>query len=349
MNDVSQSSETTRTADQIAVNEYFESTAYQEARRTRHRDYQPHQTNKRWTVALSDLDVSPKLSFILGLAGLNVILLVVGCATPIAMHLTQDFVNRSNGYFFMMAFIQTIILPPIISFSFATVTPMFWYGSVLLRFGVGILLVIPGCLAFYTLINLIDGSPPNDFWFTFSGVMFTQFLTAGTVALVIQMWSPWTLTHLRDESGRLPPLGTRAMLELTGVAAIGCAFFMTDGTDAILEGILFFAGMGGVSSLAVIAVLIAFLRDDRRNLAVAAMAFAASFSMAALLCGFFAIQEFGWSSISGNLLTFTATATYGATVIAGVMWMCVRWLRFCGWRCINRNHEKTLPRPVPQL
>jgi hypothetical protein len=179
--------------------------------------------------------------------------------------------------------------------------------------------------------------------------MFSQFLVAGTVALVVQMWSPWTLTHQREERTPLPPLGTLAILELTGVAAIGCMVFMTEGMGEIWQGLLFFAAMGAFSSLAVITVLIAFLREDCRNLVSAGLAMVASLAMSSLMCGFFAVMQFGWNSIRGNFLYFTATALLGASVICGVMWLCVRWLRLCGWRCVNRNEKRALATELKML
>jgi hypothetical protein len=238
-----------------------------------------------------------------------------------------------------MAVIQTIGFPAIVGFSFATVTPMFWYGPVLIRFATGILMVMPGSIAFYAVANHLDRST-GDIWLAFASVMFTQFVVAGAVALVIQMWSPWTLIHRRGDHSPLPQLGTRAILELTGVAAIGCAMFMGVEVGSNLEGNLFFAGMGLLSSFAVIAVLIAFLRDFRRNLISALVAFAASFAMAGMMCGFLAISEFGYDSITRYFASFVMATTYGAVVIAGVMWLCVNWLRICGWRCVNRNLEQ---------
>ncbi len=282
MDNAPPSFESTLTEDQQAVNEYFASEAYQEASRRRKGSPRRWYAASGWRDGLLDLDLTPSVSFVLGLAGLNVILVIFASLSPIAIYYTEDMVSRSNGFFMMLAYVQTIIFPPIISFSFATVTPMFWYGSVLLRFATGFLMVVPGCVAFYTLFLLIDNGAPDDFWFQLSGVMFTQFLVAGTVALVVQMWSPWTLTHQRDQQTPLPPLGTLAILELTGVAAIGCAVFMTEGMGEIWQGILFFAAMGAVSSLAVITVLIAFLREDRRNLISAVLALVASIAMASL-------------------------------------------------------------------
>ncbi len=340
MNSELKSAEIVPTDDQKAVNEYFASGAYEKANRRRNSNPGPRRWSNQWSSDWLDLDLSPALSFVLGLAGLNLILLVFACMAPLAIYSLENAISPSDGFFVMMAFIQTIMFPPIISFSFATVTPMFWYGSVAIRFAVGFLLVVPGCLAFCALVRLLDGGPPDDFWFQFSGVMFTQFLVAGTIALLIQMWSPWTLTHERGDQSPLPPLGTMAILELTGVAAIGCAVFMFDGFGEILEGVLFFAGIGGLSSLAVIAVLIAFLREHRRNFLSGCVGFAAALAMAALMCSFFAIQEFGWNSVTDNLLFVTATSIYGAVVISAVMWICVGWLRVCGWRCVNRNLEK---------
>jgi hypothetical protein len=343
--------------DQKAVNEYFASKSYQEPGRRHRRALKP-QAFPRAPGDLSgyglpryraddwlDAGLTPAASFVLGLVGLNFILLITACVPPIAIHLMNQMVSPRDGFFMMMAFIQTIMFPPLISFSFATVTPMFWYGRVWIRFAVGILMVLPGCFAFFALITQLEGNQGDDFLFAFSGVMFTQFLVAGTVALLVQMWSPWTLTHQRRARTPLPPLGTLAILELTGVAALGCAVFMWDGFGGILEGILFFAGIGALSSLAVIAVQIAFLRDDRRNLVSAVIGFAAALGMAALMCGFFAIAEFGWASVTQDLPFITMASAYGAVVISAVLWLCVYWLRFCGWRCVNRHLEKA--RSIP--
>jgi hypothetical protein len=132
-------------------------------------------------------------------------------------------------------------------------------------------------------------------------------------------------------------------MELTGVAAIGCAVFMVEGFGDIVEGILFFAAMGAISSLAVIAILIAFLREQSRNRWFATIAFVACFAMAWLMCGFFAVMEFSWDSLASNSVYISATSLVGATVIAAVMWLCVSWLRFCGWRCVNRGQKEASP------
>ncbi len=325
--------------DQVAVNEYFESLVSGEVDQW----HEPRASDPLWSNGdvrsplWDDRDLTPAVSFGLGLVGLNVILIVFAGLAPLLLEMMESLVSRPDGFFAMMSLVQVVMFPPIISFSFATVTPMFWYGSVLLRFLVGMLMVVPGCVVFFFLMSLMDGSPPDDFWFGFGGVMFTQFLVAGTVALVVQMWSPWTLTHARPDQEPLPPLGLLAMMELTGVAAIGCAVFMVEGFGDIVEGILFFAAMGAISSLAVIAVLIAFLREQGRNRWSAAIAFLACFAMAWLMCGFFAVMEFSWDSLASNSLFISGTALIGAIVIAAVMWLCVSWLRFCGWRCVNRS------------
>jgi hypothetical protein len=211
---------------------------------------------------------------------------------------------------------------------------------VLVRFAAGILMVIPGCLMFYVLMNAMEGHPPDDFWMAFAGVMFTQFLSAGSIALVIQMWTPWTLVHDRDPQSPLPRLGTRAILELTGVAATGYAVFRWEGFHEIWQGVLFFAVMGCFSSLAVIAALIALLRSRKVHLISTVIAFAGAFAMAGLMCGLFAVQEYGLSILGSGMLLVGAASLYGAVVICGVMWLCIRWLKTCGWRCIHRHAEK---------
>ena len=324
--------------DQKAVIDYFASPAYH--RGTQVSAVAPVQ---RWTLDalwMGDQRLSPSLSFWLGLAGLNVILLVFAVMMPTALHGVQTTLNRSPGYVATMLLLQTIVFPPIIAFSFATVTPMFWYGSVVVRTLAGAVMVLPACFVFYLTLSFLEGRPVDDFWFGFCGVMFAQFLTVGTVALIVQMWSPWTLSHARAAGTPLPPLGLRAMMELTGVAAVGCAIFLSVDTADILEGLMFFTGVGLLSSVAVIGVMIGFLRSENRSLLAAGISVVCAFATAFMLAAFFAVAEFGWDGLSYDFVLVAAVSLYGTAIICGVMWLCLWWLRNCGWQCVSREDEK---------
>ena len=58
---------------------------------------------------------------------------------------------------------------------------------------------------------------------------------------------------------------------------------------------------------------------------------------ALLLNGFFAVAEFGWNSLIYGAPIMAAVSVYGTALIMGVMWLCLWWLRSCGWVCVNRR------------
>ena len=130
------------------------------------------------------------------------------------------------------------------------------------------------------------------------------------------------------------------MMELTVIAAVGFAVIVSIDSGDFVEGVLFFTGMGFLSSLAVISVLIAFLRQGHRNHRAAIIAGLFAFGSAFLLSGFMAVMEYGWDSLIYNFLLISAVSMYGAVLICGVMWLCLWWLRSCGWRCVSRQERE---------
>jgi hypothetical protein len=291
-------------------------------------------------IRLMQEGFNPAASFWLGIVGLGTLVFLCGALVPVCMEAVRRTITTQPSFVALVLVFYVIVVPPVITFSFATVTPMFWFGSVMFRFCAGIVSVIPGCVAFCVGLATLNRGPPPDFWVDFSAVMFAQFLAAGAVALTIQMWSRWTLSHARSPDTPLPPLGTRAMMELTGLAAIGFAVFVSLDKFEITEGLLLFTLAGMLSSLAVISVLIGLLRGERRSPLAAGLAGLFAFATAFLFAGFFAVDEFGVASIGSNLVLISALSLVGGTIALAVMWVCVWWLRVCGWRCVSRQEEK---------
>jgi hypothetical protein len=324
--------------DQRAIAEYFASATY------RRRSTAPtHTPDQAWVLdsVMLDHDVVPTTSLCWGLLGLIGILAFFGFLMPLEIKLVEEFFNTGRPMFAMQSILfQTLLFPPAISFSFATVTPMFWYGSIVLRFAIAALMVFPGCVAFYLAASWADEFSSHDFWMGFACVMFAHFLTAGTIALTIQMWSPWALSHARPRGAPLPALGTRAMMELTVIAAVGFAVIVSIDSSKYTDGIIFFAVLGCLSSLAVISALIAFLREGSRNYHSAIISAVLAFGSACLLTGFLAVVEFGWQSLIYEAPFVAAVSLYGAVLICAIMWLCLWWLRSCGWSCINRRESK---------
>ena len=187
--------------DQLEVREYLASSRYQRAK----------STNWQRERMVANMEVGETKSLFMGIGGLATFVLVFGAAMPLGMELVEVvFTTGQPKYALMMIILQTLLYPPAVCFAFATVTPMFWYGSVFLRFALASFAVLPGCIVFVALIAILEGGA-DDFWLDFFAVMFAYFITASTIALGVQLWSPWTMTHAREGSSFAPPTGTRSM------------------------------------------------------------------------------------------------------------------------------------------
>ena len=325
------------TDDQRATDANLDSGRYQRAEGPRHQEASLEPESRSWFEYRAI--ESDGQSLIAGIVGLSAIAFLLGIAFPLEIHLLNKFDIGKPIYIWMMMIIQSMLLPPMVGFSFAATTPMFWYGSVILRFAMAIAAVLPGCLGCGIAVAIVEGGQPDGFFHAFSLVMFTCLMTIAMVALTTQLWTRWTLSHARSHVAALPPTGIRTMIELTGVAAIGCAVFMSNGSLEYLEGIYLFGGMGFMASIAIICTQIAFLREGPRSRTATLPYFglAAAFASAFILNSFFGVVEYGWDVLSSELFLISAASLYGALVIYGVMWICLSWLRFCGWQCIDRR------------
>ena len=320
--------------DQHEIAEYFASSRYQRAKST---------TWQRERM-VANIEVGETKSLFMGIGGLATFVLVFGAAMPMGMELFEEVFRTGRPKFALtMIMVQTLLYPPAVCFAFATVTPMFWYGSVFLRFAMASFAVLPGCIAFVALIAIFEGGA-DDFWLDFFAVMFAYFITASTIALGVQLWSPWTMTHAREGSSFAPPTGTRSMLELTAIAAIGCAILGAIDLESVMEGVLFLTAFAFLASIAIISLLIIALGENERKRLAVIVAAGSAFVGAALVNGFFAVMEYDWYALTTEFLLIGTVSLYGVVVITALMALCLGWLRYCGWTCINRRNQR-----VPEL
>jgi hypothetical protein len=323
--------------DRQAIADYFSSETYAR-RRSRHKVARPAADVPIWPNPV----LTPRTSFWMGLCGLSVMLLVFGNAAPILSGALRTVIDANDSYVIFVALDQTAILPALVCFAFAIVTPMFWYGSVLVRFALAIILIVPGCLGFAVSSAWLD--PTELFLLSFTRVVLAMFVVIGVVAVLVQMWSHWTLSHSRPIVSRIERSKTRYIMELTGVAAMAFAAIVSIETDEdeLTEALLFFATLCLLSTGAVLGMLIGFLRPQGRNfVAVAAsamFAFATSFIYAAM----HAFEQFGWDKLPDMLPEVMLVSVYGTGVLLAAMWLCVAWLRGSGWACVHRREEKRL-------
>lgn len=312
--------------DQRAVTEYFASSRYQ---RTKTLGKFPERF-------VSNVDIEESHSLIVGICGLAALVLVFGAAMPIGLELLEAFLGVAMSFTVSAMVFQTLFLPPVVCFAFATVTPMFWCGSVFVRFALASLAVLPGSVACCALISILEPGD-EDFWRIFFVVMFAYFMTTAAISLTVQLWSPWTMTHAREDLASTPATGTRSMLELTAITAIGCAVVASMEFEDVIEGVFFFSAFAVLATIAIISVLISILGAAQLTRKGIAIAVGTSFLASLFVSGFIAVAEYDWYALRDEFLLIGLVSLYGTALICGLMAVCLGWLRRCGWRCIHRH------------
>lgn len=322
--------DSTKNEDQREIADYFSSSRYARTQ----------VQNRQRERMIANIEIGESKSLFLGIGGLAGLVLLFGALMPLGMEVVEEaFSNGQPQFAVMCMIIQTLFYPPIVCFAFATVTPMFWYGSVFVRFAMASLSVIPGCVAFVIVLSLVEPGE-NDIWLDFFAVIFPYFITAATIALGVQLWSPWTMAHVRDDPELCPPTGTRSMLELTGIAAIGCAVLANVDFSDVMEGLLFFLGFSVLASVGIISVLIIALGQDPSLKKAIAVTAAFAFAIAFFVNGFFAIMEYDWYALTSEFLLIAGVSLYGMCVIGILVAVCLRWLHHVGWTCVDRRRQR---------
>jgi hypothetical protein len=333
----------TLSEDQQAIAEYFASETYARSK-SRPIGASSRPGRSKWP----DRSLAPTTSFVMGLAGLSAMLFILGTLAPMLTGELNWAMKTSDNYVVFTMLDQTMIYPAIMVFTFVAVTPMFWYGSVLLRFVLAAILIVPACFGFLSQSDRFD--PPSGFPLIFTAVACATFLTIGAIAVLVQMWSHWTLSHSRQIDSPLAPTGTRSIMELTVVTAVGCfAFLSVDTSDSdVVETLLLFMALGFCTAVAVIGMLIAFLRPGRRNFFAASISALFAFGGSFIYSGMHAFKAFGWGELPNMLLPMVVASVYGTAVFGGVMCICIWWLRVCGWVCLSREEERQVRETASQ-
>lgn len=325
----SDASEAAYSEDRQAIAEYYASRTYA-LTKTRVKRFRRPTERPVWP----DRVLSPGTSFGVGLLGLSLVLVGTAALAPI-LHQGVQLALDPGIYFIAFAMVdQTVVYPVIVGFVFATVTPMFWYGSVLVRCCIAALIVMPGCVASY--FTLLSTGDVQGFWVT----ALAMFCVVGLLPVLIQMVAHWTLSHSRILGEPVNPVGTRSIMELTIVAAIACAILLNVDTTEYKETLLLFTAVAALTSVAVVSMLIALLRVGPRNMLAGGVALLFAFGTSFVYTGMLAFLEYGWASLPKMLGSIVIPALYGTIVMTAIMWAYVWWLRGCGWACISRAEEK---------
>jgi len=295
-----------------------------------------------WVLRRLDLPKNASVSrtsFLSGLTGIAFALFVVAGSLPIMLEVVESSFRGALTFNVQMVVVQSLVLPLFILICLAATTAMFWYGSLFKRFGMAFLMVLPGFLVFLFSFSLTNGL--RDEVSVFASVLFAQLLAGAVVAILIQFWTPWTLSHLRDATSPFPVTGIRSMIELTAIAAIGFTLFKLIDVLRLYEGLIFFAIVGVLGTSACTRAMIVFLCEGKHNRKAIPLAMLATFVLAFAFNGFFAAANFGWGweSIGYNFLPIGLLALYGAAILFGTVWMMLAWLYGCGWRCVDQRKK----------
>lgn len=244
---------------------------------------------------------------------------------------------RPRPFFVFALVMQTMLIPPMICYSFLIATIMFWYGSITLRFLGAFSAVLPSVTVFCVMFAWLE-SPPHDFVSDVALCLFACLLSSAAVALLYQMWTRWSLTHDRNNTD-LPPTGIRSIIELTVICAVAAAFFSGAEIGDVAMGIAFFSIWGLLATLAVIRIQISFLQDADRDWLGIVVGCGFVFLVCLGVNYFFAYMEFGRSAriLRDSAYFVWPLSLYGSLLVAGLLAGQIYWLRKCGWRCIDQS------------
>ncbi|NNE00427.1 MAG: hypothetical protein HKN47_24170 [Pirellulaceae bacterium] len=282
-------------------------------------------------------DTISSWSALTGLLGLAGFLFVIASAVPVEMHLLEETsIFRTRPVFWIISTVlMAIFFPAATVGAIVIAVPMFWHISVLKRYLVAVAMFVPAVVGLSIgLIVLLDA--PADEMVPGTVTLFSAaFVAAASVAVAFQMCSPWTLTHLRRSDEPLPRLGIRTLFELTMIVAITIAFIRLVESDMTSGPILLFAGIAGFASLMGILACIAFLRDGEVTVLALIGAGVAAFGMSFVFVSTIATLEYGWSSVWDQFYVTLPVTLVGAAIVFGTAYLCIYWLRQCGWRCVR--------------
>ena len=330
--------------DQQEIADYFRSPRYAFARSTNKSN--AHRRYHRPVSRLTWVEPGPS-SLIIGVSGLALLTIALAAMASIGSGIAQSVLQGLSGHVSVMLTVQTLFIPPLVGFAFSIVVPMFWYGPIWLRFLMAIASVMPACSLFLMLLQWIEpGAVEEGFGIVFAMVMFTGFVVTAGVAVTVQLWSWWTITHSRIGNDPLPATGIRSIIELTAFAAAGFTVFLSADVSEFVEGMMFFGVVGFLMSLIVIGAMASYFRTGKYFHFASFFVLLFSLGVMAFANVFLAIDEYGEDFWTGHLPSIVISTLYGVGLILLSMWCCLRWLLLTGWWCVNRNHTEQYYLPL---
>lgn len=347
-------SESSLSSDRAEIARYFESDSYRESIDDDDPLVQRLATEpldgalfRAWSLELESDD---GLSIGIAFWGLAAACLMVGITIPYGVWMVGGVAGSS--FFLWLVLLQSCFALLVACLTMSSVTAALWHVSLWQRFGIGVIVIVPG------IAMLLVGL--DQIWFLGPGFIFpgavmqivTTCSVAAVTALPFQLWGELSLTHARKSPKPLPPMGVRTIMEMTLLA---CPLFWiasrVKDPDVWMDLMLLAIAVVALA-LGTIAMLVTQLdgrprRENRmRRVTGNAILFVLS-SIAFSVVGLFAYARYDSTIASrgaaDETITVSVSAMTGVIVCALALWAGVWWLRACGWRCVRGDTIERLP------
>jgi hypothetical protein len=272
-----------------------------------------------------------------GLIGLAAALVVLGVIGGIGVFLW--FETQAFGIMTPIeevVVIQLIYFPSAAGESVLVFAVLLWSAPLLLRIIVASLLGSLGIGAFLATFHQLAGHPFNDVVHGFWECVFSFSACVAAFGIAVQLMSRWSLHHLSagEEKGRRT--STRAMMEVTGLAALTYALIkLLDD-----QGVQLFNFGAAVLGFAFAACAIAacfgtLVRDMRITIRILWLVFLISLGWigSCVLITAQMREQFGWKLSADDFIRIGGVALVGTTLVFVISTLGFVWLRFCGWKC----------------
>ncbi|MGB7348056.1 MAG: hypothetical protein WBD20_27775 [Pirellulaceae bacterium] len=270
-----------------------------------------------------------------GLMGLGAAIFLIGAVSGWGRFWLDDQILNGGllSVYREVVYLQLVYTPIAMASATVLVVTMFWYPSVILRFVVAILILIPGTEAYFATHYLASGHRLMKYYFGVDAMLMSFFVGAAVVGLTAQMMTRWELTHLQYGQRSRRVIGIPMLMELTGVAALAYALFrVLEGGQMSLQNGQFLL-LGFLCSLPVLSGCFLILRPGCDK-SIALVAFLCTASLASYVCvALRVVPEFGAKVLRNEFGSILVVSAIGTSIILLTTSASLIWLRFCGWNC----------------
>lgn len=289
------------------------------------------------TNTASESDVS-RFSMKVAIAGLVAMSLMSSAACFLGLTLLAH--QDGTGFHFLVSRLLLVacMSAPLIWVGIIIATCLLRSGPVFPRF---LMASIGGCIGWGSFLVALAMASPSDFAERVHAVAPPAAVYSISFALSVlglQMWVRWSLQEFRPDPPTRWRLGTRDLLGVTFVFAVGCALFLSSKARETILTQFFLIGFGVVTGGLTAWVLLAFVSRARRGIPVM---FAFAFFVIAPMLGFaiYLISGVSPAEVTQYLGVLYCFAAIVSILMVGSGWMAAAWLRACGWRCVEGHRS----------